>query len=87
MSEFQVHNPDFESRTRDSFARQGFIATLGSQLTAVSPGHVEMCLPYRPELSQQHGCFHGGVIGTMADNVGGYCTLMIVDGMSDDKAA
>ena len=63
------------------------MATLGAQLTAVSPGHVEMRLPYRPELSQQHGYFHGGVIGTMADNAGGYCTLMIVDGMSDDKAA
>jgi len=78
MSEYQPRNPDFEHRTRDSFARQAFMAMLGVDLVKVEPGHVEMRLPYRPELGQQHGYFHGGVIGTLADNAGGYAAFSLL---------
>ena len=79
MSGFQPRNPDFDSRTRESFARQRFMETLGTELTVVEPGHVEMRLPFRPELSQQHGFFHGGVIGTLADNASGYAAFTMLD--------
>ena len=38
-------------------------------------------MPYRPDLTQQHGFFHGGLVGTLADNAGGYAayTLMPAD--------
>ena len=40
---------------------------LGAVLEKVEPGRVEISLPFRPELSQQHGFFHAGVISTIAD--------------------
>ncbi|MGE5096050.1 MAG: PaaI family thioesterase [Betaproteobacteria bacterium] len=65
-------DPHYEARTRDSFARQGAMAHLGAILEVVRPGHVEIALPFRPELSQQHGFFHAGIISTIADSAGGY---------------
>jgi uncharacterized protein (TIGR00369 family) len=63
---------DFESRTRASFARQGIMGLLGAVLDSVEPGRVQISLAFRPELSQQHGFFHAGVISTIADSAGGY---------------
>ncbi|HET7729586.1 MAG TPA: PaaI family thioesterase [Usitatibacter sp.] len=48
------------------------MAHLGAILGSVAPGRVEISLPFRPELSQQHGFFHAGVIATIADSAGGY---------------
>jgi uncharacterized protein (TIGR00369 family) len=81
VSAFKPANPSFAERVRDSFARQGVMALLGARLNRVEPGRCEIHLPYRPELSQQHGYFHGGIIGTIADSAGGYAafTLMPAD--------
>lgn len=65
-------DPGFEQRTRASFARQGAMAHLGAVLGRVEPGRVEISMPFRPELSQQHGFFHAGMIATIADSAGGY---------------
>ncbi|MGZ5651145.1 MAG: PaaI family thioesterase [Usitatibacter sp.] len=72
MTAFLPADPDFEQRTRASFARQGAMAYLGATMVRVEPGRVEIALPYRPELSQQHGFFHAGIISTVADSAGGY---------------
>jgi len=48
------------------------MAYLGAVLEKVEPGRVEISLAYRPELSQQHGFFHAGIISTIADSAGGY---------------
>lgn len=69
---FTPADPQFEPRTRASFARQGAMAHLGAALESVEPGRVAIALPYRPELSQQHGFFHAGVITAIADSAGGY---------------
>ena len=45
---------------------------LGARLEKVEPGHVEISLAFRPELTQQHGFFHAGVVATIADSAGGY---------------
>ena len=65
-------DPGFEQRTRASFARQGAMAHLGAVLGRVEPGRVEISMPFRAELSQQHGFFHAGMIATIADSAGGY---------------
>ncbi len=57
---------------------QPFMALLGVRLGSVAAGRVELRLPYRRELTQHDGFFHGGVIATLADNAGGaaaYTTL------------
>ncbi len=72
---------DYEARVRASFATQGIMALLGATLQAVGPGHCEIRLPYRPQLSQQDGFFHAGVTSTIADSAGGYAgyTVMPAD--------
>lgn len=78
---FEPRNPDFEARVRDSFARQRFMEHIGASLEVVEPGYVEVHLPYREELTQQHGFIHGGALATIADNAAGYAafTLMAAD--------
>ena len=78
MAEFTPRNPGFAERVRSSFGRQGFMSYLGADLTALKPGACEIRLPYRDELSQQHRYFHGGVIGTLADNAGGYAAFTLM---------
>jgi uncharacterized protein (TIGR00369 family) len=69
---FNPADPQFEQRTRASFAKQGAMAHLGAVMEKVEPGRVEISLAFRPELSQQHGFFHAGIISTIADSAGGY---------------
>ncbi|MEZ5585228.1 MAG: PaaI family thioesterase [Candidatus Competibacteraceae bacterium] len=49
-----------------------------ARLTAVQPGYVEISLPYSDDVSQQHGFFHGGVVGTIADSAGGYAGFSLM---------
>jgi len=78
---FTALNPDFESRVRDSFARQAAMRLIGARLTTVEPGRCIIELPVRDDLTQQHGFVHGGVVGMIADSAGGYAgfTLMPAD--------
>ena len=71
-SSFTNLDPDYEARVRDSFARQNFMSLISASLTHVAPGEVDIELRYRPDLTQQHGFFHGGVTGSIADGAGGY---------------
>jgi uncharacterized protein (TIGR00369 family) len=70
-------NPAFAGRVAESFDRQAFMGFLGARLAAVGPGDCAIELPFRPELSQQHGFFHGGVVGTLADNACGYASFTL----------
>lgn len=81
MLHFHAADPNFADRVRESFARQRVMSFLGAQMAEVAPGRCEIRLPFKPELSQQHGYFHGGVIGTVGDSAGGYAayTLMPAD--------
>lgn len=69
---FTPSDPDFAARVAASFERQGIMGLLGARLTRIEPGLVEIQLPYRANLSQQHGYFHAGVTSTIADSAGGY---------------
>jgi uncharacterized protein (TIGR00369 family) len=72
-------DPAFEARVRASFQRQAFMATLGANLTAVSPGQVTIELPFRPDLTQQHGFLHAGVVTSVIDSACGYAALTLMD--------
>ena len=71
-------DPNFERRVRDSFARQTFMTTLGARVVHVTPGEVVLDLPWRPELGQQHGVLHAGVIASIADSACGYAALSLM---------
>ena len=75
---FVAQNPGFEARVRESFDRQPFMGFLGAALTTVEPGHCEVRLPFRAELTQQHGFVHGGVLATLADTVAGYAAFSLM---------
>lgn len=47
---------------------QPFSVLLGAELTAFGPDQVELCIPITPQLAQQHGFVHGGVVSYAADN-------------------
>ena len=81
MSRFQAQDPDYQRRVRESFDRQGIMAHLGARLLSLAPGRCEIECAFGPHLSQQHGYFHAGVVGTIADSAGGYAgfTLMPPD--------
>lgn len=70
--------PDYERRVRQSFADQPFMRLLGAELTRVEPGRAEITLPYRDDLTQQHAFFHGGVVGTLADNAAGFAGFSLM---------
>ncbi len=71
-------NPDWEAVVRASFARQGIMGLIGAELCALSPGRCEIRLPFRPDLTQQHGYFHAGVTSTIVDSAGGYAGLTLM---------
>ena len=75
--EFVPADSGFEKRTRESFDKQGAMAHLGASLGRIEPGFVEILLPFRPELSQQHGFFHAGIIATVADSAAGYAAYTL----------
>lgn len=74
---FTPADADYEAKVRESFARQPFMATLGAQLRAVAPGRAEVVLPFAEGVTQQHGFFHGGSIGAIADTAGGYAAFTL----------
>jgi uncharacterized protein (TIGR00369 family) len=76
-------NPDYRQQVRDSFDRQPAMQLIGAQLEEVAPGRCAVRLPYRPDLTQQHGFFHGGLVGTIADSAGGYAAYSLMPAGSE----
>ena len=79
--ERKPRDPAWETRVREGFARQTFMAAIGAKIAALSPGMCEMELPFRADLCQQHAYVHGGVIAAIADTSAGFAaaTLMPAD--------
>ena len=71
-------NPRFEQAVRDSFADQRLMATIGARLTRVVAGEIEIRVPFRPELTQQHGFLHAGVVTSALDSACGYAAFSLM---------
>jgi uncharacterized protein (TIGR00369 family) len=78
VATFQPGDPAYESRVRASFARQSMMTVLGASLERVAPGEVDIRLPFRADLTQQHGFLHAGVTTTIADSACGYAALSLM---------
>jgi len=70
-------DPEYATRVRASFDRQGAMRLLGACLSEVRPGYCIIDLPYREELTQQHGYIHAGVVSAIADSAGGYAAFTL----------
>ncbi len=77
----QPQDPHYESRVRESLARQAFMELLGVTLTHIAPGEVHLSFPVRDQLLQQHGSVHAGALAAAMDSAAGYAafTLMPAD--------
>lgn len=73
-------NPHFEQAVRDSFAAQQLMATIGARLTRVAAGEIEIRVPFRPDLTQQHGFLHAGVVTSALDSACGYAAFSLMPG-------
>lgn len=76
-------DPEVVARIRASFESQGLMRLLGAELTHVAPGRVQISLPRRPEVSQQHGYVHAGATSAIADSAGGYAALTLMPATSE----
>lgn len=83
MTKIQVTNPAFADEIRASFAKQTIMDLIGGELTRIEPGLVEITLPYRADLTQQHGYVHAGVVTTIADSACGYAAYTLMPPDSD----
>src|SRR5690349_10987813 len=61
-----------DPRCKESFERQGLMTLFGAQLVEARDGRAVVEVPYREDLTQQHGYFHGGVVTAIADTASGY---------------
>lgn len=83
MTKIQATNPAFADEIRASFAKQTIMDLIGGELTRIEPGVVEITLPYRADLTQQHGYVHAGVVTTIADSACGYAAYTLMPPESD----
>ena len=67
--------PSVEKRIKDSFARQTAMATIGASVAGVERGEVTIELPFRSDLTQQHGFLHAGVVTMIVDTACGYAAM------------
>ncbi|HEV7893030.1 MAG TPA: PaaI family thioesterase [Pyrinomonadaceae bacterium] len=77
MTDFAPQDTDFEARVRESFARQRVMGTIGARLSRVAPGEVEIELPFREDLTQQHGYLHAGIVAAVVDSACGYAAMSL----------
>ena len=77
MDAFEPRDADFRRRVTKSFDLQPFANHIGGTLERVDPGEVDIALKYKPELTQQHGYVHGGVITSIADAAAGYAAMTL----------
>jgi uncharacterized protein (TIGR00369 family) len=55
------------------------MTTLGAQLVCIQRGQAIIELPFRSELTQQHGFLHAGVVAAVSDSACGYAALSVTD--------
>src|SRR6266566_3239498 len=75
---FNPRNPFFAAEISASFAKQSVMELIGAKLSRIEPGLVEITVPYRTDLTQQHGYLHAGVVTTIADSACGYAAYSLM---------
>ena len=71
-------NPSFAEDVARNFTRQPIMNLIGAVLSLLEPGVVEISLPYRADLAQQHGYLHAGIVTTIADSACGYAAYSLM---------
>ena len=75
---FLAQDPDFEQRVRESFAEQRLMQLIGARIVKLAPGECEIEIPTRPDLTQQDGFMHAGIVTTILDSSCGYAAYSLM---------
>jgi uncharacterized protein (TIGR00369 family) len=78
MTRFEPQVAEYAERVRAIFAGQGFMQAIGARLGRVAPGEVEIELPFRGDLTQQHGFVHAGVVTAIVDTACGCAAFTLM---------
>lgn len=65
-------------RVAMSYGNQKAMALIGATLTEISDGIATIELPVRPELTQQHGFVHAGIVTMIVDTACGYAAYSMM---------
>ena len=80
---FEPKNPDYRNIATDTFERQHAMRTLGISIARLQPGEVELAMPYSPDLTQQNGFVHAGIITAGLDSACGIAAFTLMPEGSD----
>jgi uncharacterized protein (TIGR00369 family) len=83
MQHFEPRNPDYRAIATDTFERQMAMRTLGISITRLEPGEVELAMAYSPDLTQQNGFVHAGIITAGLDSACGIAAFTLMPAGSD----
>lgn len=76
--EWVPSDAEYASRVQASFESQAVMRLIGASLGKVVPGEVEIHLPFREDLTQQHGFLHAGITTTILDNACGFAAYSLM---------
>ena len=71
-------DPAIAAKLRESFARQGMMATLGAGIVEIAPGRVVVGAPILDLARQQHGFGHAALTFALGDTAAGYAALSLM---------
>src|SRR5437660_6233874 len=71
--------PAVAAAIRSTLESQGFTRLIGAEVVSVERNVVTMAVNRRPELLQQAGLFHGGVIAYLVDNATTAAAATMID--------
>lgn len=83
MTDYKPRDPDWKARCLAAFEKQPIAKALGISIASLEPGLCEMRLPFREELTQQHGYFQAGIVAMLADNAGGWAAYTLMPPKSE----
>jgi uncharacterized protein (TIGR00369 family) len=78
MPALEPANPSFKEAVSASFSNLALMHTIGARLVRVSPAEVEIELPFRDDLTQQHGFMSAAVLSAILDVACGYAAMSLM---------
>jgi uncharacterized protein (TIGR00369 family) len=79
VTTFTPRNPKYRPAVEAYVAAQEYLRLIGVELARIAPGGVDYRVPFRNDLGQQNGFFHGGVVGSVAEAAMGAAAFTLVE--------
>jgi uncharacterized protein (TIGR00369 family) len=83
MAQFEPKNPDYRAVATATFEGQRAMRTLGISIARLAPGEVDLSMQYSPDLTQQNGFVHAGIITAGLDSACGIAAFTLMPAGSD----